>query len=278
MATAGNFPKDIGDTIFLADYNTIQSVIAGVVSTYYGNAISSSQLSGTPTISPAEWDNLRADINKATKHITNADSTVVDVASGGIIYKDDINAYKVAADYCETNKNTVHPAQLASSVASQSLTTAWNGVRTWTRYYTWGSAEAANYFFNAGGYFVCDVSGSNSTGSSKDEDWQNNILNAIPTQTYTRTNWVNNTDILVQEFGNISQYVENVATIQFFKFSSTQLRVIVTLNDADTGDQTGIGPAVDENVNTDAAATITKYRSIDAITGYDAVDETITSW
>lgn len=286
MAGAGEFPKIDGDIIYQADYNAIQSVIAGVVSTHYGNSISSGQITGNPVIAAAPLDTVREDINKAYRHITNANSTINDLAPNGLITNEDYNAYKAAADFCETNKNTVHPAQLASQTANQSLTVAWNGTHTWTRFYTWGSAEAANFFFNAGGYFVCDVSGSNSSGSSKDNDWQNNILNAIPTQTYTRANWVAGGagDILVQEFGNVSQYVENVATIQFFKFSSTQLRVIVTLQDADVGDQqpvTGVGPAgpgVDENVNTDAAASITKYRSIDAITGYDAVDETTTFW
>lgn len=266
MATAGNFPKVVGDTIFLADYNAIQSVIAGVVNTYYGNALSSSQLSGTPTIAPAEWDNLRTDINNAYRHITNANSTVVDVASGGIIYKDDINAYKVAADYCETNKDTVHPSQLATSVYSVSMTAAWNNLHTWTYTYTWPSAAEATYWFNAGGYFSVDVSGSNSAGSSKDNDWQNNILNAIATQTYGNTQWDAGTTIDVYEYGNVTQYVENYCRIYIVKDSSTQLSVSVILNDADTGDQTGIGAAVDENVTTDAAASITAYASTDAIT------------
>lgn len=267
MATAGTFPKVAGDTIFLADYNAIQSVIAGVVNTYYGNAVSSSQLSGTPSITAAQWDNLRLDIDKAYTHITGGNSGINDVAATGLIYKDDANAYKTAADYCETNKDTVYAAtQLSSTVNSQSLTLPWNGLHTWIYTYTWPSADAANYWFNAGGYFSVDVSGSNSGGTSKDNDWQNNILNAIATQTYGNTQWDAGTTIDVYEYGNVTQYLENYARIRIIKTSDTILTVTVILNDADTGDQTGIGAAVDENVNTDAAASITRYNSIDAIT------------
>lgn len=286
MATAGNFPKITGDTIYLADYNAIQSVINGVVNTYYGNAVTSSQLSGTPLIGPAEWDLLRADINKAYTHITGGNSVIADVDSGGTILKDDVNNYKTAADYCETNKNTVYAAtQLASAVNSTSLTAAWNASHTWTYTYTWASADAANYWFNAGGYFSVDVSGSNSAGSSKDNDWQNNILNAIATQTYGNTQWDAGTTIDVYEYGNVAQYVENYARILIQKVSSTILSISVTINDADAGDKvianTGLGPygvAIDENVNTDAAASITRYYSVDAITVTDPTPSNTANW
>lgn len=278
MATAGNFPKSVGDQIYAADYNAIQSVIAGVVSTYYGNAVTSSQLSGTPQITAAAMDLLRADINKAYTHITGSNSSINDVAAGGLIYKDDFNAYKTAADYCETNKDTVYAAtQLTSVVLSNSITAAWNSSRTWTYTFTWPSADAANYWFNAGGYFVVDVNGSNSTGSSKDNDWQNNILNVIPTQTYGNTQWDAGTNIDVYEYGNVSQYTENYARIQITKTSTTVLTITVIVNDADTGDQTGLGAAVDEDVNTDVAASITRYYSTDAITVTDATPSQITN-
>ena len=273
MATAGNFPKVTGDVIYLADYNAIQSVIAGVVSTYYSNAIGSSQLSGTPLASAAQMDLLRVDINKAYKHITGSDSTIVDVTTGNLIGKDEFNAYKTAADYCETNKATVHPTQETSSVDQTSLTATWNGAKTWTYTYTWASEALAQKWFNCGGRFVVDVSGDGSTGTSKDNDWQNNILNAIPTQTYTKSNWDSGTNISVTEFGDVSQYVENYCQITITKVGTTQVSVSVILNDADSGDKvipdTGLGPygvPIDENVNTNAYASITSYTSTDAIT------------
>ena len=279
MAGAGVFPKVAGDIIYYQDYNAIKSVIDGVVSTYYGNAVTSSAASQGTVISAAQMDLLRADINKAYTHITGGNSAINDLAATGIIYKDDWNAYKTAADYCETNKNTVFAAtQLGSAALSTSLTAAWNGAHTWTYTFTWPDAASANYYFNAGGYFVVDVSGSNSAGSSKDNDWQNNILNAIATQTYGNTQWDAGTNISVTEYGNVTQYLENYCQINITKSSTTVLSISVILNDADVGDQTGIGAAQDENVNTDAAASITRYFSQSAITVTSPTPSNTSNW
>jgi hypothetical protein len=279
MAGAGVFPKVAGDIIYYQDYNAIKSVIDGVVSTYYGNAITSSAVAQGTTISAAQMDLLRADINKAYTHITGGNSAINDLAATGVIYKDDWNAYKVAADYCETNKDTVFAStQLGSAALSTSLTAAWNGAHTWTYTFTWPDAASANYYFNAGGYFVVDVSGSNSSGSFKDNDWQNNILNAIATQTYGNTQWDAGTNISVTEYGNVSQYVENYCQINITKTSTTVLTISVILNDADTGDQTGLGPAVDEDVGTDAAASITRYFSQNAITVTSPTPSNTSNW
>jgi hypothetical protein len=218
MAGAGVFPKVTGDTIFFQDYNAIKSVIDGVVSTYYGNAITSSAVSQGTTITAAQMDLLRADINKAYTHITGSNSAINDLAIGGVIFKDDWNAYKTAADYCETNKDTVFAAtQLGNAVLSTSLTADWNGAHTWTYTFTWPDAASANYYFNAGGYFVVDVSADGSTGSSKDNDWQNNILNAIASQTYANAQWDAGTNISVTEYGNVTQYLENYCQINITK-------------------------------------------------------------
>jgi len=279
MAGAGVFPKVAGDIIYYQDYNAIKSVIDGVVSTYYGNAVTTSAVSQGTVISAAQMDLLRADINKAYTHITGGNSAINDLAATGIIYKDDWNAYKTAADYCETNKNTVFAAtQLGSAALSTSLTAAWNGAHTWTYTFTWPDAASANYYFNAGGYFVVDVSGSNSAGSSKDNDWQNNILNAIATQTYGNTQWDAGTNISVTEYGNVTQYLENYCQINITKSSTTVLSISVILNDADVGDQTGIGAAQDENVNTDAAASITRYFSQSAITVTSPTPSNTSNW
>lgn len=265
MASAGSFPKtSTVDIIYQLDYNTIQSTIAGVLSTYYGQTPASAQISANPLVNDNEWDNLRIDINKCYKHITGADSSIANVAEGNLIYAADVNAYKTAADYCDTNKTTVNAAQLTSTVDSNSMTVAWNGIRTYKMTYTWTSAAAATAWFNLGGYFVVDVSGSNAV-SAKDIDWRDNILNAIPTQTYTRSNWVTPTNIDVYEYGNNSKYSENYARIVCTKVSDTQLDISVIISDADVGDQTGTGPAVDENVDTDVYASVTRYSSYDAI-------------
>jgi hypothetical protein len=267
MAGAGGFPKVTGDVIYHEDYNSIKSTVDGVLSTYYGQAVGTTAVSLGDTITANQMDLLRIDINKLYTHITGSNSAINDLGATGIIYKDDWNAYKTAADYCETNKDTVYAAtQLGSAVVNTSITTAWNGLHTWTYQFSWVDAASANYYFNSGGYFVVDVAGANSTGTSKDNDWLNNILNAIATQTYGNAQWDAGTNLSVTEYGNVAQYLENYCQINITKTSTTILTISVILNDADAGDQTGIGPAVDENVNTDALASITYYSSQGAVT------------
>jgi hypothetical protein len=278
MAGSGEFPKATGDVIFANDYNTIRDIAVGVVNTFYGNSVSSSAVAQGAQITATQMDNLRLDIDKAYTHITNGNSGIADKSPGQSITHTDWNAYKTAADYVETNKLTVHPSQEQAITNNGSITVTWNGQRFYTVRYTWSSAAQADYFFNAGGRFVIDVSGDGSSGSSKDNDWQNNILNAIPTQTYTRTNWVNGTNISVTENGNVSQYLENYCRITATKQNSTTLDISVELNDADVGDKTGIGPAVDENVNTNAYAAITRFRSSGAITVEDASPSVLATW
>lgn len=265
MAVAGAFPKTgSSDVIYQLDYNTIRSVISGVLSTYYGQSMTSAQLSGNPVITAQHWDNLRIDINKAYKHISGSNSTINDVAVNGIIYASDANAYKTAADYCETNKNTVYAAsQLSSAVDSNSLTADWNGSHTWQHRFTWANANDADYWFNAGGYFLIDVSGANGSGSIKDNDWQNDILNAIPSQTYSRTNWVTDTNINVYEYGNYNAYYQtNYCRIYTSKVNSNTLDIYVQVNDVDTAQHGAVG---DANVTVDVSASITRYYSIDAV-------------
>ena len=282
MASAGVFPKTAtSDIIYQADYNAIQSVIAGVVSTYYGNAVSSSQLSGNPTITALAVQQLIADIAKAYRHIAgDLFSPGFTPTVGQTITAAQFNVLKETADFCEANKNSVAAGfgQLSTIVNSTAITDPWNGNHQWTYTYTWPSAEAANYWFNAGGFFLVDVSGNGSTGSSKDADWQDNILNAIPSQTYGNTQWDAGNNIDVIENGNVSQYTENFARILIVKTSSTILTITVIINDADTGDQTGLGAAVDEAVNTNALASITRYYSVDAITVTDPTPSNTSNW
>lgn len=283
MAGAGVFPKvATSDIVYQTDYNSIQSVIAGVVSTYYGNAVSSSQLAGNPTITALAVQRLIADIGKAYTHITgDAFSPGFTPTVGQSITAAQFNLLKETADFCETNKNTVAVGfgQLATAVNSTSITDAWNGAHGWAYTYLWPSGEAANYWFNAGGFFLVDVSGDGAApDSNKDLDWQDNILNAIPTQTYGNTQWDAGSIIDTFEYGNTSQYTENHCRIYISKLAPNALQIEVYLNDADTGDQTGLGPAVDEAVNTNAYASITRYYSVDAITVTDPTPSNTSNW
>ena len=266
MAGAGEFPKVAGDLIYAADHNAIRNIAVDVIVNSYGNSVSSAAVtgSGSQTITANHLDLLRNDINRAYIHITGSGSGIGDVAPTDLITHGTWNAYKTAADYISTNRYSVHPTQLTTNVQSQTLAAGWNGDHNFWRDYIWPSVAARDYWFNAGGYFLVGVAGSGSDGSSKANDWQNNILEAMPDQTYNRNSALANTS--VTEFGNIAQYTENFCNIAFFWLTATQLQVRVRINDGDTGDQTGVGPAIDENVGCNAAVSINMNSSFDQIT------------
>jgi hypothetical protein len=266
MAAAGEFPKVAGDVIYAADHNAIRNIAEDVIVTTYGNTISAGAVATGGTISAAQLDLLRNDINRAYIHISGGGSGVTDVAPTGLITHTDWNAYKTAADYISTNRYSVHPSQLTANVQSQTLAAGWNGDHNFWRDYIWPSTAARDYWFNAGGYFFVDISGSGSDGSSKANDWQNNILNAIPNVTYNRNSFLAGPNSELFEYGNVAQYTENFASITFFWLTATQLQIRARINDADVGDQTGTGPGVDENVGCSASVAVTMYSSFDQIT------------
>jgi len=280
MAGAGEFPKTTGDLIYAADYNTIRNIAYDVVYNTYGNGVSAGTVSGggVELISSAHMDNLRSDINKAYRHITNGNSGIADIAADTLISHADWNAYKAAADYISANRYTASASQLSLTTDAQTIY-GWNGSHTFWRRYTWSSDAAANYWFNTGGYFAIDVSGDSSDGSSKANDWQNNILNAIATpQVYNRNNWVANSNVNIIDYGNTGQYTENYCQIYTNKPANNILDVYIVINDADTGDQWGVGPPVDENVNCNANCAIYRYTSFDAITAENPSSSAQSNW
>jgi hypothetical protein len=268
MAGAGVFPKvATSDIVYQTDYNSIQGVIAGVVSTYYGNPVSSSQLSANPTITALAVQQVIADIAKAYRHIAgDLFSPGFTPTVGQTITAAQFNVLKETADFCEANKNSVAAGfgQLATVVDTNTKTDVWNGLRQWRQRYTWATSADATYWFNSGGFFLIDVSGANSSGSVKDNDWQNAILNVIPSQIYTRTNWVNNTNIDVYEYGDYNAYYQtNYCRIFTSKVDDRTLDISVIANDVDTAQHGTVGDAM---VTVDLSASITRYYSVDAIT------------
>ena len=170
MAGSGVFPKSQNDKIYSGDYNAIRSVAGGVVESFYGNPMSSNNVT-KEKITAAQMGSLRYDINRAYKHITGVNGIGTVLARGNKVTATNFNSYKNTADYCETNKLLVNPTQLATTVYSNNLTTTWGGLHVWQTVFTWSTNAKATYFFNAGGRVRLQY-GKSSTGTDHDADWQ----------------------------------------------------------------------------------------------------------
>lgn len=279
MAGSGVFPKTGSgsggtDLIYKNDYNTIQSAVAAVKTTYYGVACDSSQLGSSTTIIPniTEWNNLRTDINSCYKHITGSDSAIGSKTTGQLITASNSNAYKTAAEYIETNKNTVYAStQLANFANSDSSTrnggtNPWNSNITYQVRTTFSSSANASYFFQAGGYFTIQLTSNTGSGGTKNTNWAS-VINSVSNWTYTLADYTAGNK---SNTYNVTSYSSSALTVSCVKESATSLLFTCYFNDATAGN-------VDELIDNYITATWGYYRSTDAIvTAYPAtINKTI---
>ena len=264
MAGSGVFPKTSSgsggtDLIYKNDYNTIQTAVAAVKTTYYGVACTSSQLGSGTTIIPniTEWNNLRADINSCVKHITGSDSAIASRTSGQVISATNTNAYKTAAEYIETNKNTVYSSTQLSFMGAQdssTRSTGWNSAITYAVRVNFSSAAEAGYFFNTGGSFSLYTTATGGSGGTKNTNWKT-AIDSVGAYTYTRADYAAGNK---SNTYNVTSYSSSVLTVSVVKESATSLLFTAYFNDA-----TGGNP--DEQVDLTITSALSYYKSVDAI-------------
>ena len=265
MAGAGTFPKVTGDTIYLADYNAIQTLVAGVKTTYYGVSCSSSQLTGNPAIDHTPLNNLLTDIDSCITHQGGSASGLTTKSQGATISRLDFNDLYTYASQANTNKDTVYAssqlAQVSNAITSNNPGTGWNTSKTHTVTVDFASANAANYFFNTGGYLYATASSSGGTGSPKDNNWSA-LIGTIGTRAYTRTNWNSGGTVTIAKLYANSVYSANFWQLTVTKNSGSQLSMVMTFQD-----DAGPNPNFDEGVFLNITSSVGYYKSVGAITG-----------
>jgi len=293
-----------GGDINAADYNGLQSRIANILgngsgTSGYGQSLSSSQVTANVSdVTAARMDQLRIDMNKAYAHQENTNSTLGNIQVGNIIGADASNTGSTAGvgtsnmtdsnkgmnDYfslmttIENNKFKIDPNQASVEPAITSQrTTAWNGTITHSFTVTFNNADHRRHFFNAGGEirFTANISGGS---GSKTNDWRTMLSNmGIIKFNYTSTvstgtgtgSTIGNYDLdgtytqIFQKTGS-GVYAENDYIVNARANSTSQIEFEVRFQDDDTGDQTGSGPPVDENVNGTITSTIQQFRATGA--------------
>jgi len=200
--------------------------------------------------------------------------------------------YESMATIVENNADVVDSSQLSLEPAITSQrTTAWNGsvVHIFTVTFqaqtltnasgvqtNLTAADHARAFFNAGGEIWLEASRTGGSSTQKNTDWSTILSNAGTIKfgkldtTSTGTAQTSNVGFfdlttsyqqLSTKTGSQAEYVENDYTISALRNStSDRITFRVEFNDDDTGDQTGIGPAVDEDVDGTLTSTIRQNR------------------
>lgn len=281
----------VGDIITATRYNNLQSRIAAIFGTGsgtdgYGQPVASSQVSVGNTVTATHINNIVNDMVKARIHQVGSAPTTVSVVSVGDLIAENTSTnpngtLKGYADF-ESLMSTVENDKLllagsqstAAAGVSHTSSAAWNGTRTHQVRMTFASSNARRHFFNSGGELRTSASLTGGSGS-KDSDWATMLSNMGTikmnyTQT-TSTGTGSGSSIgfydLTATFQTVftksgsGVYAENDYIVQARAETSTTVDFKILFRDDDAGDQTGIGPAVDENVTGTLTSTVSYLRA-----------------
>ena len=170
-----------GGLVQASDYNGFQTNLNAVWNTLYGQTAVNAVTTGS-TVTAAQWSSLNSTISRAAAHQGTTITSRTNPTSGQIISvlpnvgtditsigTNQLNAYSQGTQYTAWTGN----ASLTSGKGSGAA--AWTA--TFTDTITFASAQAASYFFNAGGTIKVQFS-KTSTGTVADTEW-NNFVNTV---------------------------------------------------------------------------------------------------
>jgi len=153
----------------------------------YGQSTVITPVTAGQLITAAQWSTLITRLNSVSGHQTNTGSGLTQPTSGNIISFIDTLATKINTAYSQ--RATFF--QRGITTTGVNLDTAW--VTTFpttnqqTRTVTFGSADQARYFFNAGGRINIALSVINGTDTSKETAWTNLINSGVGTFSFDNT-------------------------------------------------------------------------------------------
>ena len=261
-------------------YNAMQTKIAAVLGTGsgdkgYGQSVTSVPLSVGDKVQATHLQALFTDINKCILHQTG--SATSNISKKGWIQ------FETEATTAETNRlNNSSGNFTAADKLTIQRTSAWGGSpdtinATFT--VVFASADIKRNYFNAGGEIRITLALTGGSGS-KGTSWTN-LFTAEGTVKFGRTatsrtgsagdtTSIGNVDMtgthqqIFQHDVGSGVYGENDFNITARDNNTTPLEFIITVNDDDSGDQTGTGGPVDENVGGTLTATIAEFRPTNA--------------
>lgn len=269
----------VGNTIGEAEYTTLRSRMLTVMGTPSGTGTAAAgylQATTAPAVNPgdkilaSQWNALKDDITKAFTHQTGAAPSspalaTVDADTG--ITADIHNDFETVSLFIanDANRFTLGSGQSTTVSARSSTATNWNGTIIHDVTFTWASENDVKSFFNAGGYIRMSSTLAYTGSEAKTTEWKNMLsdssviaLNHVNAYKETGTSGtISNNDgyydidttereLYVQD-NAANPYSENRYKI-LARAITNGLRIRLVYEDNDVGDQTGIGPAVDEDV------------------------------
>ncbi len=180
-----------GSTIVATDYNTLAwggtanaytttpanaAVSYGVGTSRYGLGASVTGIPGviaTNTVTAAQWAGLIATVNNTRSYQTNGYTPISTVVAGNTISI--LSNLSTELTNAMTNAGTCALALTDSAPTNLVFSTAWGGAGnrrlTFTQSVSFASADAARYFFNAGGKIKISFSRAGGSATTRNTNW-----------------------------------------------------------------------------------------------------------
>ena len=182
-----------GGLIQATDYNGfVASVNAlwgtGTGDRGYGQSTTLSTVAATNTVTATQWATLIARIDSMRQHQSGVTSGLTQPIVGDTItYLSTLSGQIGTID-----TNRLSRSVAVSSLATASATGLWNGTSNAVREcsFTFASANAMRYFFNAGGTVTFNTVSSSFAGNTKSVNWEA-VANAASTTVTNSIFWTN---------------------------------------------------------------------------------------
>lgn len=208
-----------GGLIEATDYNGFAASVnavwgSGSSDRGYGQSTTLSTVAATNTVTATQWATLIARIDSMRQHQSGTASGLTQPSTGDTIAF--VTNTNTQIGVIDTNRlsNNVGVTQLATANASGSTGWTSNAVRECK--FTFSSANAMRYFFNAGGTITCNTISSSFSGNTKSTNWDT-IANGV-SSTVTNSIFWNNLSTsnytLTSGTGSGADYGSNVLYLQ----------------------------------------------------------------
>ena len=182
-----------GDTIEATHYNDFVASVnaiwgSGTGDSGYGQSSTLSTVAATNTVTATQWANLIARIDSMRQHQSGTTSGLTQPTTGDTITYLSTLSTQISTITTNKRSNNVGTTQLATANASGATGWTSNAVRECT--FTFSSANAMRYFFNAGGTITFNAISSSFSGNTKSDNWDS-MANAASATVTNAVFWDN---------------------------------------------------------------------------------------
>lgn len=153
----------------VANINTVWGTGSGDKG--YGQTNTLSAVAATNTVTATQWSTMIARLNSILTHQAGSGSGITAPVAGNTITFLSTLSSNITTGF---NNRLNFASNGSDAAATGSVNTSWttNGsALTITRTATFGNADQARYFFNAGGKLIVNFGATNNAGNSKGNDW-----------------------------------------------------------------------------------------------------------